>query len=115
MLFTQVVHFRDELKIEPLYLIDPGDASESFGVDVPYPFVPTSAVHENIVLSALIYSDAKLAPTTTYSNATVEAREYLRVVLWNDDPAVLFFEDDDDDNWNFTLGGVKNWYCDHFK
>jgi len=63
----------------------------------------------------LIHSDAKLAPTTTYSNATAEAREYLRVVLWNDDPAVLFFEDDDNDNWNFTLGGVKDWYCDHFK
>jgi len=44
MLFTQVVHFRDELKIELLNLIDPGDSSEGFSVDVPYPFVSTPAV-----------------------------------------------------------------------
>jgi len=110
MLFTQIVHLKDEIK-KP---VDPNDPGEGFGVDFPFPFLPTSAVHENMVISALINSAMKLDPTTTYDNAKADTREYLRGVIWNDDPAVLFFDDDASDNWNFNYLGARSWYYEHF-
>lgn len=54
-------------------------------------------VHECLTLAALIRSDFKLDPNTTYNKAIQEYHydtlEFLRGIVWNDDPACLLFND----------------------
>jgi hypothetical protein len=38
-----------------------------------------------------------------------EANEYLRGVVWNDDPAVLLFDEDVENNWNYSTGVSWLW------
>ncbi|KAF2840962.1 hypothetical protein M501DRAFT_1002043 [Patellaria atrata CBS 101060] len=63
------------------------------------------AIHESITLAAFIARAHPLFPqTSTYDNANNAQWEFLRGILWNDDPRCLLFDDDDDDNHNFGLG-----------
>ena len=90
-LFSQIVHLVDEIK----------DSSEGFEIEGPWNL--KEPVHENITLAALIA--AGIIPNTTKLNtATSETREFIRGVMWNDDPECLLFDDRTDDNWNFSSG-----------
>src|SRR5262249_52403304 len=44
----------------------------------------------------------------TYSSDPI-VNEYLRGVLWNDDPAILLFHEDENNDWNYTYGVA--WYA----
>ena len=96
-LFTQIVHFTDEIQQE--------------GYDVGEPFNALTAVHESLVLSALMGSSIDpLNKETTVNEAPAEVHEILRGVYWNDDPACQHFDDKKDDNWDFSSGA--NWLLD---
>lgn len=63
-------------------------------------------VHENMVLCALI-SAGILDSTTRYSSsssADATIWEFLRGVIWNDDPNCSLFDDESSNNHNFSSG-----------
>ncbi|KAM3413932.1 hypothetical protein BST61_g10603 [Cercospora zeina] len=73
-------------------------------------------VHETITLTALTHSDFKLEPTTTYITLILdkqaEVLEFLRGVVWNDDPSNLLFNNRrwfNPDNENYSRGIGKDW------
>ena len=74
-------------------------------------------VHETLTLAALIASDYKLDPKTTYNKAIQEYDydnlEFLRGIVWNDDPACMLFNDEGlfaPKSDNFSRGLGKDWF-----
>ncbi|KAF2869591.1 hypothetical protein BDV95DRAFT_608435 [Massariosphaeria phaeospora] len=67
-------------------------------------------VHEMITLSALINSNYKLNPTTTYRSlrdqpgAHPEINDFLRGVMWNDDPECELFKNTHGNNLDYSTG-----------
>ncbi|GIZ48821.1 hypothetical protein CKM354_001186700 [Cercospora kikuchii] len=73
-------------------------------------------VHETITLAALIHSEFKLDPATTYLNLILEKQadilEFLRGIVWNDDPSNLLFNNQgwfNPSNENYSRGIGKDW------
>ncbi|KAG0317103.1 hypothetical protein BGZ99_006509 [Dissophora globulifera] len=68
-------------------------------------------VHETITIAALIASEMRLDPRTTYAIAVYEHQydtlEFFRGVVWNDDPMNELFWDNKDDN--FERGSGISW------
>ena len=70
-----------------------------------------SPVHETMAIATLIASKFALdRKTTIYKlkenpKAYSEINDFIRGIIWNDDPACLFFDDNDDkDNFNYSTG-----------
>jgi hypothetical protein len=93
------------------------------GQDLRYmfsgPFNSGSPVHEIITHLALRRSGLTnnkeydcCANSASYSQETQDAiagasnREYLRGVIWNDDPTSTLFDDSEEDNWDFGMGAA---------
>ena len=76
---------------------------EGFQVNLAGPVSVNEPIHELITLAALQRSTVAV-PTTTKIGADLAVNEFLRGVLWNDDPALLFFDEDRATNWNFSTG-----------
>jgi hypothetical protein len=91
-LTPQVVHFIDTL-------------AKGEGFEIEGPFDIHEPIHENITMAALINS-AIGVPAGTEVGKDQAVNEFLRGVLWNDDPAVLMFNEDADNNWNFSTGAA---------
>ena len=89
--FQQVVHFMNEI----------GKKGE--GYQIQGPFGVNEPVHEMITLAALANSRIAIPDSDKYSENPI-VNEYLRGVLWNDDPAILLFDEDPDSNWNYSFG-----------
>ena len=70
-------------------------------------------VHEMLTLAALINSDYKLDPNTTYQalkagpTAHLEINDFIRGVIWNDDPECDLYNDDSNNNFIYSTG--FNW------
>lgn len=72
-------------------------------------FIPINKdpVHENIAIAAFILAK-QLPQGTTYNNLDPKQWEYIRGLVWNDDPSCLLFDDKTDDNHDFGAG--LEWY-----
>ncbi|KAH6680104.1 hypothetical protein F5X68DRAFT_193152 [Plectosphaerella plurivora] len=76
-------------------------------------------IHESLTLSALInVPSSGVAPNTSLSSANNADWEFIRGVIWNDDPAGLLFDDEADVNHTYAKGflwwtkftsGEKEW------
>ena len=89
-LTPQVVHFIVTL-------------AQGEGYQIQGPFNIHEPIHETITLAALINSTIAV-PAGTQIGKDQAVNEFLRGVIWNDDPAVLMFDEDENDNWNFSSG-----------
>ncbi|MCJ1311505.1 hypothetical protein MMC25_005177 [Agyrium rufum] len=76
-----------------------------------------AAVHETMTVAALIASDYGLDRKTTFYNlrdnpkARSDVNDFIRGVVWNDDPACLLFDDNkDNNNMNYSTGAM--WLID---
>lgn len=64
-------------------------------------------IHESLTLSALInVPNSGVAPGTSLSSANNADWEFIRGVVWNDDPAGLLFEDKADANHAYSTGAM---------
>ena len=69
-------------------------------------------IHEMLTLAALINSDYKLDPDHTYQalkaepTAHLEINDFIRGVIWNDDPECELFNDNPDNNFLYAVGGI---------
>lgn len=60
-------------------------------------------IHESLTLSALInVPNSGVAPGTSLSSANNADWEFIRGVVWNDDPAGLLFDDEADVNHAYS-------------
>ncbi|HEY0610733.1 MAG TPA: papain-like cysteine protease family protein, partial [Chitinophaga sp.] len=90
-LFVQIVHFKDKYE------------EDAEGYQVEGPWNAHIPLHENLTLAALSNSSVG-APADVKPGNDKASNEFLRGVIWNDDPAVLMFNDQKDGNWNFSSG-----------
>lgn len=91
----QIVHFIEEAEPKEGFEI------RVFGIHEP--------IHESITLMSLREAGIHV-PDAMKPGKDPATDEFLRGVLWNDDPAVLLFDDRTDTNWDFSMGGVASWY-----
>jgi hypothetical protein len=88
----QIIHF-----LEPIV----GPKPEGFQIEGPFNI--HEPIHETVTLAALLGSTVAV-PSVIKPGSDQATKEFLRGVIWNDDPAVLMFDEDRDDNWNFSSG-----------
>jgi hypothetical protein len=93
-LFPQVVRFIEKM-------------AKPEGFQIEGPFNIHGPIHESITLAALMRSTVSV-PAGVQVGSDQATNEFLRGVIWNDDPAVLMFDEDLKDNWNFSSG--ISWY-----
>lgn len=64
-----------------------------------------SKIHESLTLAALLSGDfGAVAQGTTVDNAGNDAWEFIRGVVWNDDPDSLLFTDSASQNHTYSMG-----------
>ncbi|OAL51015.1 subtilisin-like protein [Pyrenochaeta sp. DS3sAY3a] len=89
-------------------------ASNEYGVNFAvaggYGGVIHTPVHESITLAALISTGYNVAPGTTLESASNADWEYIRGVVWNDDPACLLFDDYAEQNHTYSSAVKWGWY-----
>ncbi|XDG01821.1 hypothetical protein ABKA04_001436 [Annulohypoxylon sp. FPYF3050] len=73
------------------------------GFDIPLIF-HRPPIHESIVIAAFIGYNKRMPTGTTYNNLDNKQWEYMRGVVWNDDPSCYLFKDTSDDNHQFSNG-----------
>jgi hypothetical protein len=91
----------DRARPQVVHFIERVDVGEGFEVEGPWNI--HEPVHENLTLAGLRASGFSV-PAGTRMGSDTGINEFLRGLLWNDDPALLFFHDDKDKNWRFTDG-----------
>lgn len=64
----------------------------------------TPPVHETILIAAFVGSHKRFPRGTTYTNLNDEQWEYMRGVIWNDDPQCLLFNNSSSSNHDLGLG-----------
>lgn len=70
-----------------------------------------SPIHESITLAALINGNFGVARGTAIQNASVSDWEYVRGVVWNDDPGCHLFDDSENNNRTYsTAAAWLYWY-----
>ncbi|OTB05585.1 hypothetical protein M426DRAFT_260087 [Hypoxylon sp. CI-4A] len=74
------------------------------------PLVNKSPVHESIAIAAFIQSKKPMPKATNYHNLNSKQWEYIRGLVWNDDPSCYLFDDYTKYNHVFTTG--YQWYMD---
>ncbi|KAI1635418.1 hypothetical protein F4809DRAFT_664250 [Biscogniauxia mediterranea] len=80
-------------------------AKFEIGFDAPGgPFFDKSPVHESIVIAAFIQSQVYVPRGTGYHNLNAKQWEYVRGLVWNDDPSCLLFVDRSDSNHRYSDG-----------
>ncbi|KAI0127362.1 hypothetical protein BJ170DRAFT_683210 [Xylariales sp. AK1849] len=101
--------------------IDPRDHSfhPSFDIGFEFPldklFGKKYPVHENIAIAAFIRSklskvcESPWPSSTTYNNLNDKQWEYIRGLLWNDDPSCYLLTDDENQNHLFSNGFKWLW------
>ncbi|KUM61268.1 hypothetical protein ACN42_g5856 [Penicillium freii] len=74
--------------------------------DIGFKPINKPPVHETILIAAFMQSDVCFPVGTVYTNLNNKQWEYMRGVVWNDDPSCYLFEDYSDKNHVFSTG-----YC----
>lgn len=84
-------------------------AEYDIGFETPVvPIVDKPPIHETITIAAFIKSKVFFPKGTDYNNLSNKQWEFIRGVLWNDDPSCLLFLDYSDSNHHFSDGW--DWY-----
>jgi hypothetical protein len=86
------------------------------GKELPWSIIPPAKVnepvHEQMTIAALIHSDYKLDPSLTFhwlrDNPTYssELNDFVRGVMWNDDPECLLFDEKSGINLEYSYGAI---------
>jgi hypothetical protein len=85
------------------------DRGEGFEIQGPAgPLRIHEPVHEKITLAALMNDVLPIPPGVTLGS-NQPANEFLRGVVWNDDPGVLLFDENVEDNWDYSTGASWLW------
>jgi len=88
--FLQVVHFAAPIP-------------DGEGYQFEGPWNIKEPVHENITLTAMVASKFQLSPSTQLWKDP-QVNEFLRGVIWPDDPLSMMFDDKKNDNADFSSG-----------
>lgn len=86
----QIVHFS-------------ANVNQAEGFKIQGPWNIGNPVHETMTLAALMASNFNLTKTSVLGQDQA-INEFIRGVIWNDDPATLLFDERKNDNWNFSSG-----------
>ncbi|KAJ0327672.1 hypothetical protein COL5a_005642 [Colletotrichum fioriniae] len=83
-----------------------GDVHAAFeiGFNGPLGIKIRDPVHEDIAIAAFIASRMRFPKGTEYNNLDATQWEYMRGLLWSDDPLCLLFEDSRESNSELALG-----------
>jgi hypothetical protein len=106
--FEQMVTDNHALTLTPQVLHFIEKVDKPVGFELEGPFGIHEPVHENITLAALMRSTVPV-PAGVKRGSDQAVDEFLRGVIWNDDPAILMFNESASDNWSFTWG--ISWYA----
>ncbi|EDU46453.1 hypothetical protein Ptr902_04022 [Pyrenophora tritici-repentis] len=93
-----------------IYLAGDDDYSDSveaqfkIGFDTIGGLLHWQPVHEEIAIAAFIRSNLHFPKGTTYNNLDAKQWEYVRGLVWPDDPSCLLFKNLRDNNSTFDLG-----------
>lgn len=98
-LFIQIVHFSDSIKETD----KEGDKESGEGYSIEGPWNIGEPIHEKLALAALHFSEVE-GDFTKKIGSDPKTNEFLRGVIWNDDPALLLFDDKKYNNWDFSSG-----------
>lgn len=79
-------------------------AAFEIGFNGPLGIKIRDPVHEDIAIAAFIASRMRFPKGTEYNNLDATQWEYMRGLLWNDDPLCLLFEDSRESNSELALG-----------
>jgi hypothetical protein len=82
-------------------------ANFEIGFDGSLPFMDTKPVHEDIAIAALIQSKLHFPKGTTYNNLNQAQWEFMRGLVWNDDPSCLLFKDIPQSNSDYDSFGEE--------
>ncbi|MGW0594654.1 papain-like cysteine protease family protein [Streptosporangium sp. NPDC002607] len=91
------------LRPQVVRFLEPIPKPKPEGYLIEGPFNKNEPVHETVTLAALLGSTVPV-PSRPRPGPDQAVNEFLRGVLWNDDPAVLLFDEDRTDNWKFSTG-----------
>ncbi|KAI5926714.1 hypothetical protein F4810DRAFT_707254 [Camillea tinctor] len=95
----------DDVAEKPCTSDDTLRAKYEIGFDAPGgPFFDKSPIHESIVIAAFIQSQVYVPRGTGYHNLNSKQWEYIRGLVWNDDPSCLLFVDRSDSNHSYSDG-----------
>ncbi|KAK1494048.1 hypothetical protein CTAM01_09239 [Colletotrichum tamarilloi] len=79
-------------------------AAFEIGFNGPLGIKIRDPVHEDIAIAAFIASRMRFPKGTEYNNLDATQWEYMRGLLWSDDPLCLLFEDSRESNSELALG-----------
>ncbi|MBE3016083.1 hypothetical protein IL992_44095 [Microbispora sp. NEAU-D428] len=89
------------LRPQVVRFLEPIAKPEGYAIEGPFNF--SEPVHETVTLAALLDSTVPV-PSRPRPGPNQAVNEFLRGVLWNDDPALLLFHEHRTNNWKFTTG-----------
>ncbi|KAK6065075.1 hypothetical protein SCUP234_12754 [Seiridium cupressi] len=93
---------------------NPLRANYEIGFDLPGgTLFDKEPIHESIVIAALIQSQIYVPRGTTYNNLNSKQWEYIRGLVWNDDPSCFLFQDRSDSNHQYSDGSA--WALDFLR
>ncbi|OHE98689.1 hypothetical protein CORC01_05955 [Colletotrichum orchidophilum] len=79
-------------------------AAFEIGFNGPFGIKIRDPVHEDIAIAAFITSKIRFPKGTEYTNLDATQWEYMRGLLWSDDPLCLLFNDSRESNSELALG-----------
>ncbi|KAH7316744.1 hypothetical protein B0I35DRAFT_479562 [Stachybotrys elegans] len=82
-------------------------ASYEIGFDGGFGLVHREPVHEDMAIAAFIASKFQFPIATTYKNLDRTQWEFIRGLIWNDDPSCLLFKNSTESNCEFDGLGEK--------
>ena len=80
------------------------NAKYQIGFETPLGLVNKKPVHESIAIAAFINSNINFPSGVEYSNLDQKQWEYIRGLIWNDDPSCLLLKDLHGNNHSFGIG-----------
>ncbi|RMZ72853.1 serine protease abc transporter b family tagd [Pyrenophora seminiperda CCB06] len=83
---------------------DDMEAQFKIGFDTVGGLLHWQPVHEEIAIAAFIRSNLHFPRGVTYNNLDAKQWEYVRGLVWPDDPSCLLFKNTPDNNHKFDLG-----------
>ncbi|KAL8707240.1 MAG: hypothetical protein Q9220_007683 [cf. Caloplaca sp. 1 TL-2023] len=83
-------------------------ARYEIGFKAPAGIVNKKPIHESIAIAAFIASSLHFPSGVTYANLDQKQWEYIRGLIWNDDPSCLLLNDSHGNNHDFGFG--VQWY-----
>ena len=80
------------------------DAKYEIGFEAPLGIANRKPIHESIAIVAFINSSIQFPSGTKYDNLDQKQWEFIRGLIWNDDPSCLLLADLSENNHKFGIG-----------